>query len=124
MTSRAGPPTCHLAAATLPLPRVGGNSVGVGDTRIALFDVRGMIHAVEDHCVQCAEPLSEGTLDGTRLTCSHCGWEYDIATGEVLRVPSIRLTKFAVCVQGSRVLIEWTMPCRADDEGALGPGRP
>jgi nitrite reductase/ring-hydroxylating ferredoxin subunit len=107
---RTGPVTRYLPAATLPLPTGTGFAVGVAQTRIALFDTSGVVHAVEDHCIHCSEPLADGRLDGTHLTCAHCGWCYDLDTGTVLRLPAFRLTTFPVRVQGTSILIEWTLP--------------
>ncbi len=54
----------------------------VGIRRIAVFNVDGAFHAIEDACRHMKAPLSTGRLAGCTLTCSWHGWKYDITTGQ------------------------------------------
>jgi toluene monooxygenase system ferredoxin subunit len=62
-----------------------GEIVGVeaGGAKILLVNCNGEIRAYEDRCPHLENPLSEGDLDGCKLTCSYHLWEYDVLTGKV-----------------------------------------
>jgi nitrite reductase/ring-hydroxylating ferredoxin subunit len=42
--------------------------------------------AFEDRCPHRGTPLSRGTLAGTTLTCAAHTWEFDVRTGQLLRL--------------------------------------
>ena len=44
------------------------------------------VFAFDDACPHRGNPLSEGTVDGTTLTCRAHTWEFDVRTGELLRL--------------------------------------
>ena len=54
----------------------------VGVRRIAVFNVGGAFHAIEDACRHMKAALSTGRIEGTTLVCSWHGWKYEITTGE------------------------------------------
>jgi nitrite reductase/ring-hydroxylating ferredoxin subunit len=60
----------------------------VGGARIAVANVDGTIHAFGDTCTHLQCSLAEGHLDGTVVTCSCHGSQFDVTTGEVLRGPA------------------------------------
>ena len=72
---------------------------------VALFNAGGRIHALDDGCVRCGASLAEGSLVGMTVTCLKCGWRYDLETGRVLGVPSLRTETYEVKVVGSRILV-------------------
>jgi 3-phenylpropionate/trans-cinnamate dioxygenase ferredoxin subunit len=55
---------------------------------VLLCNVNGDVHAVHDECTHECFPLSEGTLDGHRLTCMLHGAQFDVRTGDVLALPA------------------------------------
>jgi len=75
---------------------------------VALFDVGGRTFAIEDLCVRCGTSLSQGTLRDTIVSCSGCDWRYDIATGCVNEIPTLRIDTFETKVVDSRILIATT----------------
>lgn len=46
----------------------------------------GELYAFDDRCPHRGAKLSEGWLEGTKLTCKQHTWEYDVTTGELLRL--------------------------------------
>jgi nitrite reductase/ring-hydroxylating ferredoxin subunit len=58
---------------------------------IAIFEVGGTVHAIEDGCLRCGASLTTGTLAGTVVTCSVCGWQYDVASGGLVGLSALRL---------------------------------
>ena len=82
-------------------------SVSFADTGIALFHGPKGLWAIEDGCVHCANSLVGGRVDGDVLTCPTCGWQYDLTTGGVVRLPALRLATFPVRVEDAHILIVW-----------------
>src|SRR5437763_370712 len=51
------------------------------DGRIyALFNVDGVISAIDGICPHQGGPLAEGPVEGTTLTCPWHGWQFDVRT--------------------------------------------
>ena len=63
-----------------------GAALLVGD--VAVFNVDGRFCATQDKCTHREGPLSEGTLDGSTVTCPYHGAQFDVTTGSVLRGPA------------------------------------
>lgn len=78
--------------------------VRIGATAIAIFDVRGALHAIDDACMRCGASLMEARRDEARLEC-RCGWGYDVVTGAVEGVPALRLDKFDVTRVGDTIRV-------------------
>ena len=58
---------------------------------IAVFEVDGTVHAIEDGCLRCGSSLATGMLEGAVVTCRVCGWQYDIASGCLVGLPALRV---------------------------------
>ena len=58
-----------------------GMVVNLGDNAIALFNVGGNFHAIENTCLHAGGPLHEGVLEGTTVTCPWHEWQYDVTDG-------------------------------------------
>jgi nitrite reductase/ring-hydroxylating ferredoxin subunit len=67
----------------------GCRAVVVEETPIVLAAIGRAWYAVEDRCSHAGCAFStDGELDGTTLVCDCHGSEFDIRTGEVLRMPA------------------------------------
>ena len=64
------------------VPPGSGKCVEVNGRQIALFNVGGTFHAIDNTCLHRGGPLAEGELDGTVVTCPWHGWQYDVTTGQ------------------------------------------
>ena len=74
---------------------------------IALFNVDGTLHAIENTCTHVGGSLGEGTLIGDQITCPLHGAQFNVASGKVLGPPAGSDVKsFVVTVEESDVLIE------------------
>jgi nitrite reductase/ring-hydroxylating ferredoxin subunit len=81
--------------------------VDAGGRRIALFNVDGTFHAIDDTCTHRGGPLSEGILMGTEVTCPWHGAVFDVTTGSVLAAPAPRdVAHYTVRVEGDNVEVE------------------
>lgn len=83
-----------------------GKVVRAGSKEIALFRKGGTFYATTNACLHQGGPLGEGELDGTTVTCPLHAWQYDVASGACLTVPSARLQTFAVQVSEQDVLVD------------------
>ena len=53
-------------------------------TELALFNVGGEFHAVENFCPHRGAPLADGDLRGHVVMCGWHGWRFDVRTGACL----------------------------------------
>lgn len=84
-----------------------GKVVAVGDKLIALFNIDGSFHAIDDTCTHVGGPLSEGELEGTLVTCPWHGAVFDLTTGDVLGPPAVqKVTKYNTRVEDGVVEVE------------------
>lgn len=80
-------------------------SVKCNDREIALFNVAGVFHAVENICPHKGGPLGDGTLDGENVSCPWHGWRFNVVTGVSPVMPTAHLKKFEVKIDGEDVLV-------------------
>lgn len=80
--------------------------VEVEGRAIALFNVDGALHAIEDTCLHAGGPLHEGTLERTTVTCPWHGWRFDVATGRCDLNPMVSLACYPVRVRDGMIEIE------------------
>lgn len=72
---------------------------------IALFNVDGIFHVVENNCPHRGGPLGEGTLEGEVVSCPWHGWKFNVVTGNSPVMPAAHLKKFEVKIDGEDVLV-------------------
>ena len=84
-----------------------GKVVGAEGRSIALFNVAGTFHAIDNTCTHRGGPLGEGDLAGEVVTCPWHGAQFNVKTGDVLTPPAwTGVQSFPVQVQGDDVLVE------------------
>ncbi len=81
-----------------------GRCVEVEGRQIALFNVGGTIHALDNTCPHRGGPLAEGDLDGTTVTCPWHAWQFDVTTGESL-TDDLVVARYDVEVNGEDVFV-------------------
>jgi 3-phenylpropionate/trans-cinnamate dioxygenase ferredoxin component len=79
--------------------------VTVGDHTIALFNANDQLYAIDNSCAQCESSLAAGKLQGQNVTCPGCGWQYDIATGQMTSLPALYMDTFEVRIVELRVMV-------------------
>jgi len=92
-------------AAVADVPAGTGKCVAVNGREIALFNVDGTYHAIDNTCLHRGGPLGEGELDGTVVTCPWHGWQYDVRTGRNIMDESEGVDRYEVKVEGGDVLV-------------------
>lgn len=83
----------------------GSLAVRAGGHDIALFNVDGAVHAIENSCVHAGAALAGGKLCGRTVACPAHGWKFDVTTGALAIAPSLAVRKFAVEIVDGRVLV-------------------
>ena len=73
---------------------------------IALCNVNGTFHAVDNTCIHQGGPLGEGSMDGSTITCPWHAWQYDVTTGKNTDNPAMGVNTYPVKVEGEDVLVE------------------
>src|SRR5437870_12208771 len=77
----------------------------VNDKEVAVFNVDGTFHAIDNVCKHRGGPLGEGELEGDTVTCPWHGWQYDVKSGKSINNPSACVKSYQVKVEGSDVKI-------------------
>lgn len=79
----------------------------IGDQEIALFNVAGAYHAMDDVCTHDGGPLAEGIIEGHVIECPRHGARFDIRTGEVLSMPAtLAVTTYPVRIAGDEIQVD------------------
>lgn len=71
----------------------------------ALFNVNGVISAIDGICPHQGGPLAEGHMHGTTVTCPWHGWQFDVQTGKTPLGPKIKQTIYEVKIDDRDVLV-------------------
>lgn len=82
-----------------------GKLVDVNGKEIAIFNMNGNFHAIDNTCPHRGGSLSEGSLDGNVVSCPWHGWQFDITSGSCLTDPAAQQNKYEVKVEGEDILI-------------------
>lgn len=83
-----------------------GIVVEVKDQCVAVFNVDGAFHVIDNTCLHRGGPLGEGDLDGEIVTCPWHGWEYNVTTGHCVNNPSSNLKSYQTVVEEGEIKIE------------------
>jgi 3-phenylpropionate/trans-cinnamate dioxygenase ferredoxin subunit len=84
-----------------------------GGREILLANVEGSYYAIAHKCTHLGGPLSNGTLNGSIVTCPRHGAQFDVKTGKAVGNARIAFVKmqvkdeqsFPVKVEGTSVLV-------------------
>jgi len=94
-------------AQTKDLPPGSGAAFEVEGRNIAVFNVGGSLYAIDDTCPHSGGPLSQGQVDGTKVTCPWHAADFDLQTGAVLCGPAFEGVKsYKVLVEGDDIKVE------------------
>ena len=93
----------------LPADRLwAGEKLGltVDGVPVLLVNAGGTLCAYRDACVHQGLALSDGTLEGTVLTCKAHGWSYDVVTGCGINPEATRLRRLPIEVRDGQILVD------------------
>jgi nitrite reductase/ring-hydroxylating ferredoxin subunit len=82
-----------------------GKTVTAGGKELAVFNVEGTFHVIDNECPHRGGPLGEGELVGCILTCPWHAWQFDVRTGESVTDDS-KVAVYPCKIEGDQVLVE------------------
>ena len=82
-----------------------GIVVEVNGKTLAVFNVNGAFHAIDNTCIHRGGPLGEGDLEGSVVTCPWHGWQYDVTTGACVANPAAKVERYEVKLEGTDVKV-------------------
>ncbi|HKY62161.1 MAG TPA: Rieske (2Fe-2S) protein [bacterium] len=94
------------AAKQQDIPAGTGVVADCGETAVALFNVGGEFHAVQNKCPHRGGPLGEGELNGQVVTCPWHAWSFDVCSGVNVDNPNSKLACYPVKLENDDVWVE------------------
>jgi nitrite reductase (NADH) small subunit len=79
-------------------------------TTIAVANVRGQFHAVNNTCLHRGGPLGQGSLQGNIVTCPWHGWSFDVTSGRVTHNQVGGVACYPVELRGEDVYVDISVP--------------
>ena len=99
--------TFHIVAEVKDLMPGSCKAVELSGQQIALFNIGGTFYAIGDACTHRGGSLSEGTLEGTTITCPLHGATFEVTTGKNLTPPAPgEVPSYKVRIEGNQVQVE------------------
>ena len=88
--------------------------VSVGDKEFLIANVNGKYYAIGARCTHAGGDLSQGSLDGSVVTCPKHKAKFDVTTGRVVSGPRIpffktrinNLSSHQVVIEGNSLLLK------------------
>ena len=93
-------------AAVADVPEGTGRVVEAGGRTLALFNVNGTFHALDNACPHRGGPLGEGDLDGPLVVCPWHAWRWDVTTGANANNPAVTVARLPVSVEAGAVFVQ------------------
>ncbi len=88
------------------VPAGRGATVKLKDgTEVAVFNVGGAFHAIENFCPHKAYPLADSRLCGNIVECDLHGWRFDVRSGECLTKKSGSIESYEVLIADEMIKI-------------------
>jgi len=81
-------------------------AIVAGDREIAIFNVDGQFHAIDNLCPHRGGPLADGLLEGNIVVCPWHGWRFDVTTGASPVVKTVSVDKFETAVEGDNLKVK------------------
>jgi nitrite reductase (NADH) small subunit/3-phenylpropionate/trans-cinnamate dioxygenase ferredoxin subunit len=84
----------------------GARTVEVDGRLIAVFNVGGQFHAIDDLCPHMGASLSDGYLENGVVTCPWHAWRFRLADGAWADNPRMKIGCYAVRVEGDEIQVQ------------------
>jgi nitrite reductase (NADH) small subunit len=89
-------------------PRGSASEYVVEGRVVALFNVEGVVYALDGVCPHQGGPLGKGALEGTIVTCPWHGWQFDVTSGQHQLSPSICHPALPARIKDDQILVDLT----------------
>jgi nitrite reductase/ring-hydroxylating ferredoxin subunit len=73
---------------------------------VALANVGGNFHAIDNTCLHRGGPLGQGVMQDCIVTCPWHGWQFDVTSGKIAGNPTVGVTCYAVEVRGEDIFVD------------------
>jgi len=94
-------------ASLAEVPPGTGRQVQVSGRALAIYNLDGIMHAMDGTCTHRGGPLGEGALVGNVVTCPWHGARFDVTTGAVLGPPAPQgVISHRVTMEGDSIFVE------------------
>lgn len=93
-------------ARTGDVPPGQGRVVQAGPRSLALFNVDGAYHVIDNTCPHRGGPMGDGDLEGRVAICPWHGWRWDVTTGANANNPAVKIACFPATVVDGDVYVE------------------
>lgn len=88
-------------------PEGQGTLVEKEEKKIAVFNQKGKLFAIDHVCLHNQGPIADGLVDENNIvTCPWHGWQYNIETGENQSDKNMKLTTYKVTEKDGKVFLE------------------
>ncbi|MGI8788737.1 MAG: Rieske (2Fe-2S) protein [Pyrinomonadaceae bacterium] len=88
------------------VPAGRGATVKLKDGKeVALFNVNGKFHAIENFCPHKGYPLADSRLYETTVECDLHGWQFDVRTGECFTKKGCSIESYEVIIEDEMIKI-------------------
>ena len=88
------------------IPIGAGRVYDTGGCVVAIFNLEGAFHAIDNTCLHRGGPLGEGALEGKIVTCHLHFWQYDVTTGKTTVSDEMGVKKYALEVRGEDLFVD------------------
>ena len=88
------------------LPPGGSKEVEYDGRIYALFNIEGVVSAIDGLCPHQGGPLADGPINGTYVTCPWHGWEFCVKTGATTLNSKLKQPVYEVKVEGTDILVD------------------
>jgi nitrite reductase (NADH) small subunit/3-phenylpropionate/trans-cinnamate dioxygenase ferredoxin subunit len=95
----------HPAARVEEVPPGTGTVVRIRGRDVALFNVEGTFHAIDNMCPHAGAPIGVRRFDGRIVTCGYHGMRFDVTTGQCPDAAGYCAETYEVRVVGEQVEI-------------------
>ena len=82
------------------------HQVAVNGKTLAIANVGGEFHAIDNICLHRGGPLGDGPLEGKIVTCPWHGWQYDVTTGRIVQNASVGVACYKTEVRGGDIFVD------------------
>ena len=93
-------------AAVADVPAGEGRVLDANGRSLAVFNVDGAFHAIDNACPHRGGPLGDGDMEGPLVLCPWHGWRWDVTTGANANNPAVKVACFPVSVEAGEVFVE------------------
>ena len=85
-----------------------GKAFPVGDQLVAVFNLRGAYHAVNDCCPHMGASLADGGMYENTVVCPWHAWRFRVTDGTWCDNPRVKTDVFEVRVVGDEIQVSVT----------------